>query len=289
MKKDAKILVTGGLGFIGSNLVDTLLKEGYFNITVVDNLSSESCSMTYRQEGVRYLILDTRCIFQQAMTFDYDVIFHLAAMARIQPSFSNPYKTLDNNILGTAAICEFAVKCNAKLVYAGSSSAYAGPEESPYAFSKWTGEELITMYKNVYNLNYTIARFFNVYGPRQPLQGEFAPVIGKFMYQYKKGESLTVVGNGRQRRDFTHVDDICDGLIKMTDRTICGLYNLGTGINYSLNDIALAFKDDIDYVPERLREAMCTLADISETERIFNWVPKINVLNYIEQWKSNLP
>jgi len=284
MKKDTKILVTGGLGFIGSNLVDTLVKEGYTNITVIDNLSSLSSNRKYMQPSVRYLLQNVKYM-QTHFEYDYKVIFHLAALARIQPSFEQPYKTLDNNIMGTIAIANFARLCKAKLVYAGSSSAYAGIRKSPYAFSKWSGEEVILMYHEVYNLNYNIARFFNVYGNRQPMKGEFAPVIGKFMTQYLVGERLTVVGDGEQKRDFTHVNDICQGLIVMSTLEKQGIYNLGTGLNYTINEIALTFKDDIIHIPERLGEARTSLANISMTEKDFNWVPKWNLINYIESWK----
>ena len=180
-------LVTGGCGFIGSNLVD-LLKSKEYNVIVVDNLSSgkkEHCrdDVEYHFHNFQDLLTSDRLLTQKI-----DVIFHLAAEARIQPSFENPLYTCENNSLGTAIICEYARTHGCKVVYAGSSSFYGGVYLNPYSFAKWQGEEVCRMYSNVYGVNTAIMRFFNVYGPRNPLVGQYTPVVAIFEEQKKDYE-----------------------------------------------------------------------------------------------------
>lgn len=285
----SRILVTGGLGFVGSNLVDTLLRRDDHEVFVIDNHLSESSYFEYKNSGVKkYIIDDVQNISQwDHILGDFDVIFHLGANARIQPSFENPLATLRNNIMGTASICEYARHHAKKVVYAGSSSFYAGVKLNPYAFSKWAGEEICDLYYKIYGLPYVVARFFNVYGIRQPVEGKFATVIGIFERQAALGESLTIVGDGEQRRDFTSVVDICNGLCDLWQVPITGIYNLGTGKNYSINQIADMFieyspkKLVKKYIPERPREAKTTLADISKTIEDAHWHPIWNIEDYI--------
>jgi UDP-glucose 4-epimerase len=218
----------------------------------------------------------------------FDLIFHLAALARIQPSFEDPISYFKSNVLGTVSICELARRCGAKIVYAASSSAYGGPKLNPYAFTKYTGEETLKMYSEIYGISTVCARFFNVYGDRQPTTGTYATIIGIFERQYSNAESLTITGDGEQRRDFTHVYDICDGLICLSKDIHTGeVYNLGTGTNYSINEIAAMFSDNTTYIPARPGEARTTLADISATQK-FGYQPKQNITNYIQLFKGIL-
>lgn len=292
------IIVTGGLGFIGSNLVDKL-RADFNNVWVFDNLSSESAKVEYRRDDVEYILDDAANIqeWNHELPKYVDIIFHLAACSRIQPSFKNPLNTLRNNVVTTAAVCEFARHKEAKVVYAGSSSFYAGPMKNPYSFSKWQGEQVCEMYRNVFSLNTSIARFFNVYGPRQPIFGKYATVIGIFERQYKNFEKLTVVGTGEKRRDFTHVSDICDGLIAIGNHATNDTYNLGTGVNYSINEVAdmfinLSAQDPKrrhlasltkEYIADRPGEALETLADISKTTKELGWTPKQKLENYLRE------
>jgi len=279
-----KILVTGGLGFIGSNLVDMLIERGYDDITVIDNLSSESSDKKYMRDGVNYTTFDVlKCDY---FPVKFEVIFHLAALARIQPSFERPFLTINNNMMGTVKVCEWAKRAKAKLIYAGSSSFYGDPKLNPYSFSKWQGEEVVLMYNKVYDMNYNIARFFNVYGRRQPREGAYATVVGIFERQWLDGDQLTVTGTGEQKRDFTYVDDICEGLIRLMDKDKQDIFNLGSGRNYSINEIAKMFKDDILYIPKRPGEAQDTLADITKTQGTFGWMPKMNIKRYIDEFKN---
>lgn len=285
-----KCLVTGGLGFIGSNLVDELRNQGH-EVWVWDDLSSESSSQDYKRDDVQYVIGDVRKINDQQESHvhvKYDVIFHLAALARIQPSFKEPLSYLSNDIMGTAAVCELARNMGSKVVYAGSSSAYGGPMLNPYAFAKFTGEQVCEMYHKVYGLSTVTSRFFNVYGERQPKTGAWATVIGIFEEQTKSKSPLTVTGTGEQRRDFTHVSDIVKGFIALASIDGSGqVVNLGTGVNYSINEVAKMFGGEKSYLPARPGEAWITLADISETQKLVNWSPTVSLNSYIESWKKN--
>ena len=190
-----KALVTGGLGFVGSNLVDRLVNLGW-EVTVIDDLSSGK--EEYKNQSAEYIIDDFKYALQQPDE-SIDVVFHLAAEARIQPSFEDPLHTCHNNSYGSAVVAEFARLSDCKVVYAGSSSYYGGVYLNPYAFAKWQGEEVFKMYSAVYNTTCGIARFFNVYGPRNPLIGQYTPVVAIFEEQTKANEVLTVVGDGDQR------------------------------------------------------------------------------------------
>ena len=276
-----QILVTGGLGFVGSNLVNELVIDNH-TVTVIDNLSSESSSEEYKNEYVQYYIDDIRNIDKLNLP-EFEVIFHLAGLARIQPSFDSPLEYIDVNINGTAKICELARKCNARLVYSSSSSINNGNYKTPYTFSKWGGEEVLKTWIQCYNLNASICRFYNVYGPREPKTGDFATVVRKFIRQYKNNEPLTIVGDGEQRRDFTHVDDIVYGLIKVMENGLSDtLYHLGRGVNYSINELASMFKNaEIKHVPERKGEGLVTLADYEETFNKLSWRAVCDLEDYI--------
>ena len=286
-----RILVTGGLGFVGSHLVDYLVdQKGLKDVVVIDNLSSESSSRSYMREDVTYWIDDIANLNTYRYAGEnFDVIYHLAALARIQPSFKDPLKYLNIDMMGTAHVCELARSCNAKIVYAGSSSAFGGPMLNPYAFAKFTGEQCCEMYAKVYNLSTVSARFFNVFGERQPTSGPYATVVGIFEKQTVEGLPLTITGNGEQRRDFTHVDDIVAGLVALSESTYEGdVYQLGTGTNYSINDLAEMFGGEKKYIPARPGEAWTTLADIEKTVKDTGWLPTISLETYIKDFLSEM-
>ena len=277
-----KVIVTGGLGFVGSNLVDKLVELKY-DVIVVDDLSYGK--EEYMNPSAKYVIDDFKNYLLKANK-EIDIVFHLAAEARIQPSFGNPLYTCENNSYGSAIVGEFARKSNCKVVYAGSSSYYGGVYLNPYAFAKWQGEESLKMYSEIYQVPVSIARFFNVYGPRNPLIGQYTPVVAIFEEQKKDGKELTIVGDGEQRRDFTHVFDICNGLIAISKDEWRGeVFNLGTGKNYSINELADLFGGQKKYLPARRGEARITLADISKTKDLTGWSPKYNLEDYIKELK----
>lgn len=296
-----KALVTGGAGFVGSNLVDRLLEQGH-EVAMFDNLA------TGYKENINPKVFWYNIDIRMDLTapgpggddlpyvigelgFVPDVIFHCAALARIQPSFKNPVETLAVNCTGTVRVLELAKAINARVVYAGSSSFYGDPNINPYSHSKWIGEEHCRMYNKVYGVSVAIARFFNVYGPRQVPEGENAAVLGIFETQRRNNQPLTVTGTGEQRRDFTHVDDICSGLIAMSKQGWNGeVFNLGSGVNWSINEAAGMFKPvSIVHIPARPGEAKETLADISFSMANLDWKPKKSLPTYIEEFLKTLP
>ena len=221
-----------------------------------------------------------------------DIIFHMAALPRIGPSFKNPKEVCDVNVGGTQNILDLARKYEIPVVYAGSSSFWGGVYKNPYTFSKWQGEELCKMYEQIYGLNVTICRFYNVYGDFMPTEGEYRTVIPIFLEQYRAGDSLTITGDGEQRRDFTHVDDIVDAMVKVVKLNKWGsVYELGRGENHSINEVVEMFRFGdlshdippvkyIDPIPGEVRNTLCK----SELARKkLKWNPKINLKDWIKE------
>ncbi len=283
-----KVLVTGGLGFVGSNLVDKLVDIG-FEVDVMDNLSSTSSSIDYKNSKAKYYVSDILHIFDVLKGKRYDRIFHLAAEARIQPSFDDPMRWFESNALGTMKIMEFAHKSDSGIVvYSTTSSKNHGSDYiSPYTFSKVVGEGVLKMYAECYGLNCAMATFYNVYGNREPNKGEWATVVAKFLSQMRSGQKLTVVGDGQQSRDFTSVNDICDGLIKISEgEWKADNFDLGKGNPIKIIDLAMMIvkNDDskIKFTPLRKNEGLHTESNWTETFKRIDWIAKQNLKDYIK-------
>jgi len=278
-----KVLVTGGAGFVGSNLIKRLLNDGC-EVVSLDNYSTGV--RENEQEGCQYFDVDLCEVEDYSFFMDkVDVIFHIAALARIQPSLSDPLPHIKNNFVSTLNILEYARIKNIPVVYAGSSSFHHGLYESPYAWSKWSGEELCKLYSSVYDISTSICRFYNVYGPHQLEEGDYSTVLGIFEKQYREGKPLTITADGRQRRDFTHVYDIVDGLVRCAQHDFkAQFFELGSGVNYSINEVADMFGKDYprEYIPERKGEYDRTLCDYSIAELKLGWKPKHNLENYMK-------
>ena len=278
-----KILVTGGAGFIGTNLIKELLANGH-NVVSIDNYFTGN--KENHQDGCLYYKYDLSYNYIRDDGDGYDTIYHLAALARIQPSLKDPYKSIYNNFVSTLNVLEYARTKNIRFVYAGSSSFHHGLYESPYAWSKFSGEDLCKLYSSVYGIDTAICRFYNVYGQYQLEKGTYATVMGIFENQFRNKEPLTIVGTGEQRRDFTHVDDIVDGLIKCSKQPFRGeIFELGSGVNYSINEITDMFGKDYPkkYIPKRSGEYDVTLADYTLANKVLNWAPIKNIKTYIEK------
>ena len=280
-----KILVTGGAGFIGTNLVKRLLKEGH-TVNVIDDFTTGSFDNKQNCDYYHGDITNLECIDINAF-LGLDLIFHLAAASRVQPSFKDPSKTFEINVKGTNNICEWARINKTKMVYAGSSSKHHDPYKSPYAATKYIGEEVCKMYKETYGCDIEIARFYNVYGPYEPLDEENGNVIGIWRSRIARGANIEIVGDGKQRRDFTHVDDIVDGLwrIGMVNEKHRDAWELGTGINYSVNELAKMFSDKFGcsrhYIKEQLGNYRATLCESEDAMNILGWKPQDRLLYYI--------
>ena len=293
-----KSLVTGGAGFIGSNLVDQLLSIGH-EVVCIDNEFSDIHDHFYWNAKADNHLLDIRDYENTRPLYEgVDFVFHIAAEARIQPSILNPVETVSINSVGTCTVLQCARDAGVRRVmYSSTSSGYGMNDYpnvetqsddclNPYAVSKVNGEKLCTMYTNLFDVPTVIFRYFNVYGERQPLKGQYAPVIGIFLRQFAAGEKLTIVGDGEQRRDFTYVGDIVNANIMAAisnpdDDAFGQVYNVGSGSNYSVNEIAAMISDDTIHIPPRVGESRITLANIQKIKKTFGWEPQVNVEDWV--------
>ena len=284
-----KILVTGGAGFIGSNLIKKLIEKG-FDVTSLDNYSTGS--KDNELIGTTYINDDIENIVKLKMNFDF--CFHLAAQSRVQPSFDNPQESVRVNVSGTTRLMEWARINNVKVIYAGSSSKHHDPSDSPYAMTKFLGEEICKLYKKSYNVNVEIARFYNVYGPLEPIDEKFGNVIGIWRAKVLKNLPLPIVGDGNQKRDFTHVYDIVNGLLKISNSKIKhkDAWEIGTGVNYSINELYLMFKQkyivESVNIPDQRGNYRETLRINDDLINLLDWKPKDRLREYIANLNSRL-
>lgn len=274
-----KILVTGGAGFVGTNLIIRLLKEGH-EVVSIDNYNTGL--KENHIEGCQYVEMDIRNIYDYSAWGKFNIVYHMAAVARIQPSFKLPKDYFTVNAVGTQNIADYCAKNNIPLIYAGSSSKHSGRFKNPYTFSKDVGEDIIKLYQEHYNLKASIARFYNVYGPYQLLEGGYTTLIGRWLNNIEKGIQCEIYGDGEQRRDFTHVDDITDALIRIYTKQAYGYdFELGRGMNLSVNEIASIMKVTPVYRDPKPGEARHTLNENKLAQKILDWTPKINVKDYL--------
>lgn len=292
-----KSLVTGGAGFIGSNLVDKLLEMGH-EVIVIDNEHSDAHDQFYWNDKAQNYKYDIRDYENTRPLYDgVDYVFHIAAEARIQPAIENPIEAVSINSVGTCTVLQCSREAGVKRVmYSSTSSGYGmnkspnietDPDDclNPYSVSKVNGEKLCSMYTKLYGLPTICFRYFNVYGERQPLRGQYAPVIGIFLRQKAAGEKLTIVGDGNQRRDFTHVSDVVRAnimaAISNPDSEAFGqVYNVGTGTNYSIKQIARMIDHPTVNIAPRPGEARVSLANNQKIRKTFGWSPTVK----LEEW-----
>ena len=289
-------IVTGGAGFIGSHIVEKLKQLDHM-VVVIDNEYSDNDNFHWRKDtlNVNIDITDYKALKQACTGADY--IFHLAAEARIGPAIENPVNAVNINTIGTCNVLQCAREVGAKKVLYSSTSSGYGLNESPnietqpddclnpYSVSKIAGEKLCKMYTDLYGLNTIIFRYFNVFGERAPRKGQYAPVTGIFLRQKASGEPLTIVGDGEQRRDYIYVKDVANANIMAAisnpdDDAYGQVYNVGSGKNYSVNEIASFISDDTINIPPRIGEARNSLANIDKIQKTFAWKPEVDV----EQW-----
>ena len=296
----SRAIVTGGAGFIGSNLVDSLLPL-YDEVIVIDNESSESNEQFYWNEKCTNHKLDI-CDYENIRPLfeNVEVVFHLAAEARIQPTIKNPILSAKTNVVGTCTILQCAREANVKrVIYSSTSSGYGLKNEvplseempddclNPYSVTKVSGEKLCKMYTDLFDLETVVFRYFNVYGERQPIKGQYAPVIGIFIRQRDNGEPMTIVGDGEQRRDFTHVSDVVTANVLASiienKEPVGKVLNIGTGTNHSILEIAKLIGDNYTFIKPRLGEAQETLANIDRSKKMLGWVPSVKLEDWLEK------
>ena len=256
-----KILVTGGCGFIGSNLVDYLVNALKHDVTVIDNLSSGD---------IKNVNVNASYIYDDLLTYEFtdgfDIIYHLAApTAHIQYANEYTYGTLHENINGVMRMCELAKRWSARLIYAGSVAYYTGRFTNPYSFSKTIGEEICKLYSMQYDIDISIGRFFNVYGNRQRTIGKYTSVVAIFDAAYKAGKPLPIIGDGKQKRDFINVYDVVSFLINRlpsTDNKFM-VYDVRSGHEISINELAKLYNTQVEYIDKR--DGEIDQVDITDT------------------------
>jgi UDP-glucose 4-epimerase len=306
----SKAIVTGGAGFIGSHLVERLLREGV-EVVVIDNYSTGRPENLLSFEGHKNLtvveadICDLQTIQPYFSGADY--VYHVAALADIVPSMQNPRVYHHSNVTGTVSVLEACRQAQIrKFIYCASSSCYGIPDKYPtdesaeirpmypYALTKYLGEEYVLHWSKVFKIPAISLRFFNVYGPRSRTSGTYGAVFGVFLAQKLKGLPFTVVGDGSQTRDFTFVTDIVDAMITAAESPIQrDIFNVGSGATYSVNTLVGLLGGDVTYIPKRPGEPDCTFADICKISSVLNWKPKValeqgvgEMLRHIDYWRA---
>lgn len=328
------VLVTGGAGFIGSNLVDELMTQG-FEVRALDDMSEgkesnlSSWLKNPKFQLIKGSILD-RDVVRRACDH-VSCVFHLAADSRIQTGISDPLRSIETNVVGTANVAEACRQSGVRrVIYSASSSAYGRANDwirtkhekfemagawkgfhedlptdclNPYSMSKKAGEDIMDVYNRLYDLSTVSLRYFNVYGPRHQEEGRYATVIAIFRRQLRHGKKMTIVGDGEQRRDFTFVGDVVRAnMLAMMNRDAVGVFNIGTGKNHSIKQLAAEVHGDsgrgttwmehIEYIPSRLGEAQITLADNSKAKDVLGWSPAIGLeqgLKILDEYERKFP
>tara|TARA_A100000164_G_C21863999_1_gene751565 strand:- start:326 stop:1321 length:996 start_codon:yes stop_codon:yes gene_type:complete len=305
MKKKDTILITGGAGFIGSHLVERLIAK--YKIIVIDNLSSGKIeNLKPLLKKIKFYKVDLSNInfmehLKNVPKIDY--IFHLAALADIVPSIQNPINYVKSNILATYNVLELAKsKKVKKIIYSASSSCYGlasvvptktsskKDPQYPYAHTKYIAEQAILHWSKVYDTKYLSFRFFNVYGPRARTNGTYGAVFGTFLAQILNKVPITIVGNGKQKRDFVYISDVVDLLEKsLKSKMVNKIYNVGFGKPRTINDLVKMLNyNNKEYIPKRPGEPLVTHAEIYKTKKDFNWSPKITLEMGVKLMISNI-
>lgn len=299
VKYMTKSLVTGGAGFIGSHIVERLVGLGH-EVVVIDNETANN-EKFYHYDSVKYFKEDIRDYKNTRQIYDkVDYVFHLAAESRLQPAIENPIDAVDRNCVGSCVVLQCSREASVKrVVYSSTSSGYGNnihpnvetqPDDclNPYSASKISAEKFCKMYSDLYELETICLRYFNVYGERSPKVGQYAPVISIFSRQCCAGEPLTIVGDGEQRRDFIHVSDVANANIiaatKEIDSSYFGqVFNVGSGKNITVQEIANLISPHQVYLPSRIGEVKVSLANIDKIKTVFGWEPQVDLIEWISK------
>ena len=309
VKNQKHVLVTGGAGFIGSNLTDELIALGH-KVCVLDNFSTGHPENLQHLADTRLLTVNQVDIANDPISTYFegvDWVFHLAALADIVPSIKRPLEYYNSNVTGTIKVVEAAKDAGVqRLIYSASSSCYGIPDhyptseqaeirpQYPYALTKHLGEEIIQHWNKIYKIPTVCLRLFNVYGPRSRTSGTYGAVFGVFLAQKLAGRPFTVVGDGTQTRDFTYVTDVVSALVKAANSDLSGeVLNVGSDNTYSINRLVELLGGEVCYVPKRPGEPECTFANIRKIEEKLKWSPEISfetgvaqMIEHIDYWRK---
>jgi len=305
-----KSLVTGGAGFIGSHLVDKLLANGH-EVVAIDNFFSggkRNIEHNLDNKNFTFKKIDIREKNEiNELSNDFDYVFHLAGIADIVPSIENPVDYFDTNVKGTLNLLEFSRTNNLKkFLYAASSSCYGLAKnfptretdtispEYPYALTKYLGEEMVKHWGYCYKMPVNSLRLFNVYGPRSRTSGAYGAVFGVFLSQKINNKPFTIVGDGKQTRDFTFVTDVASAFYEVAISDVINeIFNIGSGSTYSINQLIDLLGGEKVFIPRRPGEPDCTFADTSKIKKLINWTPRVSfvdgvkvMLDNIDLWKD---
>ncbi len=285
MKK--RILVTGGAGFVGSHLCERLAQDENNEVYSLDNYFTGS--EDNHVDNVTYIRGNTKDI-TSLVDFNPDMVYHLGEYSRVEQSFDDIEKVWEYNKDGIFAVLEFVRKAGCKILYAGSSTKFGdgglGRSASPYAWTKATNTELVMNYGNWFNVPYAITYFYTVYGPREIQTGKYATLIALFKEKMKNGEDLTIVSPGTQKRNFTHIDDIIDGLVLVGEQGYGDEFGIGSGEAFSILEVAQMYGGNIVMLPERKGNRMSADVVSAKTQAL-GWSPKRKLADYIEEIKAN--
>ncbi len=299
-----KSLVTGGAGFIGSNLVDLLVKNKH-KVIVLDNFSTgrKSNLKHHSKKNIKIINLDiSKNINLKKYFKGVDYVFHMAGLADIVPSIENPKKYFDSNVTGTFNVLRYAKEAKVKkFIYAASASCYGLPRKFPtnesstikpmypYALTKWQGEQIVMHWNKVFNFPAISLRFFNCYGPRSRTTGAYGAVFGVFLAQKLANKPLTIVGNGKQTRDFIHVSDLVSAVLKAAKSKKTGqIYNLAGGKEIQVNEIVKLIGGKSVNIPKRPGEPDRSLGDIRKIKKDLNWKPKVKIRDGVKNLLDNI-
>ena len=282
-----KILVTGGAGFVGSHLCERLSKDQNNDVYSLDNYFTGS--LDNHVENVTYIEGLTSDI-SKLIKFNPDMVYHLGEYSRVEQSFEDLEKVWCFNKDGMFAVLEFVRKAGCKILYAGSSTKFGdeglGRSASPYAWTKASNTELVENYGAWFNVPYVITYFYNVYGPREIQTGKYATLIALFKEKMKNNEALTIVSPGTQKRNFTHVNDIIQGLILVGEKGFGDEFGIGSSESYSVKEIAEFYDGNIEMIPERRGNRM-TAKLVTDKTKSLGWSPNHTIKEYIDTCKKN--
>ena len=289
MKK--KIVVTGGCGFVGSNLIECLIKKTNFEIISIDDYSSGNRRNQLKNNRVKYINSHTKNISQVLIKYKNNIscLFHFGEFSRIYQSFLNMNECIQSNSIGSNAVFDFCLKNKIKLIYSATSASLGnrGKDKnlSPYAFTKAKNLEFLENLRKWFNFKYEVIFFYNVYGPRQIKIGKMATVIGIFEDNYLKKRPLPIVKPGTQSRRFTHIQDTVDICFKAWKLNKCRFYSVSNKKSYSINEVAKLFKSKVKYLPPRKGERFASaLASMSFNKKVHKTFGKIQLKEYVQDF-----